>query len=228
MALRNCLSYGHPAGIVLIGGISMVITIGGKYGCGGRPISKKLAELLGYRLCDDEIITEAVKNSEFDMKEETFRYYDEGQGKASLAEIEKLSKIQEELSFDVIPLDRAMDEIQGTILNRLADEGNCILLGRCADYYLAGRKDVLSVLVTDDEEQGVRNIMEAYPDLNEKEAGKLVKKTNRRREDYYSFFTCKRWCDPENYAITINCSLLGGVDKTAEFLAGAIRALEKN
>ena len=102
------------------------------------------------------------------------------------------------------------------------------LLGRCADYYLAGRKDVLSVLVTDDEEQCVRNIMEAYPDLNEKEAGKLVKKTNRRREDYYSFFTCKRWCDPENYAITINCSLLGGVDKTAEFLAGAIRALEKN
>ena len=151
----------------------MVITIGGKYGCGGRPISKKLAELLGYRLCDDEIITEAVKNSEFDMKEETFRYYDEGQGKASLAEIEKLSKIQEELSFDVIPLDRAMDEIQGTILNRLADEGNCILLGRCADYYLAGRKDVLSVLVTDDEEQCVRNIMEAYPDLNEKEAGKV-------------------------------------------------------
>ena len=205
----------------------MVITIGGKYGCGGRPISKKLAELLGYRLCDDEIITEAVKNSEFDMKEETFRYYDEGQGKASLAEIEKLSKIQEELSFDVIPLDRAMDEIQGTILNRLADEGNCILLGRCADYYLAGREDVLSILVIEDEENCVKNIMEAYPELSEKEAGKLIKKTNRRREDYYSFFTCKRWCDPENYAITINCSLLGGADKAAEFLAGAIKALEK-
>lgn len=215
----------------------MIITIGGKYGCGGRAISKKLADMLGYRMCDDEIITEAVKNSEFDMKEETFRYFDEGQGKASMSEIEILSNAQrktnymnaaEELSFDVIPLDRAMDEIQSTILNRLADEGNCILLGRCADYYLAGRENVLSILVTDDEENCVQRIMEAYPELNEKEARKLIKKTNRRREDYYSFFTCKTWCDPENYAITINCSLLGGTDKAAEFLAGAIRALEKN
>ena len=58
----------------------MVITIGGRYGSGGKVIAARAAELLGYRLCTDDIITEAVKNSEFDMAEETFRYFDESQG----------------------------------------------------------------------------------------------------------------------------------------------------
>jgi len=214
----------------------MVITIGGKYGSGGKAVAKKLAELLGYRLCNDDIITEAVKDSEFDMTEETFRYFDESQGSASLAEMEALSSTQRSnnymnavkaLSYDVIPLDRAMDEIQGTVLNRLADEGNCILLGRCADHYLSGRKDVISVLVTDEETHCVERVMNAFPELTEKEARKLIRKTDRRREDYYSFFTRKAWCSSDNYAITLNCDLLGGAEKAAELLAGAVRAAEK-
>ena len=214
----------------------MVITIGGKYGCGGKAVAKKLAELLGYRLCNDEIITEAVKNSEFDMTEETFRYFDESQGKGSLAELEALSGIQRStnysnavkaLSYDVVPLDRAMDDIQSSVLKKLADEGNCILLGRCGDHYLAERDDVISVLVTDDEENCIQRVIDAYPELTEKEARKLIKKTDRRREDYYSFFTGKRWAVPENYAITLNCALLGGADKAAELLAGAVKAVEK-
>lgn len=214
---------------------SMVITIGGKYGCGGKAVAKKLAELLGYRLCNDEIITEAVKDSPFDMTEGTFRYFDESQGKATLAEMEALSGVQRSnnysnaikaLSYDVVPLDRAMDEIQGAVLNKLADEGNCILLGRCADHYLAGRKDVISVLVTDEEENCVQRVMDAYPELTEKEARKLIKKTDRRREDYYCFFAGKGWCLPDNYAITLNCGRLGGADRAAELLAGAVRAAE--
>lgn len=213
----------------------MVITIGGKYGSGGKVIATKLAELLGYRLCNDEIITEAVKDSPFDMKEETFRYFDESQGSAPLAEMAKLSDIQRShfldavkgLSYDVVPLDRAMAEIQSVVMNKLADEGNCILLGRCADHFLAGRKDVISVFVMDDADNCVARIMEAYPNLTEKEAKKLIKKTDKRREDYYSFFTNKRWGDEENYAMMINCALLGGAERAAELLAGAIRAAEK-
>ena len=215
----------------------MVITIGGKYGCGGKAVAKKLAELLDYRFCDDEIITEAVKNSEFDMKEETFRYFDESQGKGSLSEMEAISDAQRSnnymnavkaLSYDVVPMDRAMDEIQNTILNRLADEGNCILLGRCADHYLAGREDVFSVLITDDEENCVRRIMDAYPELSEREARKLIKKTNRRREEYYSFFANRSWCDSNHYAVTVNCAMTGGAERAALLLAGAVRAAETN
>ena len=210
----------------------MVITIGGRYGSGGKVIAQKLAELLGYRLCNDEIIMEAVKNCEFDMKEETFRYFDESQGKGSLAEMAQISSVQrnssfvKELTYDVVPLDRAMTEIQEAVLNRLAEDGNCILLGRCADHFLAGRNDVLSVFVLDDDENCLARIMEAFPELTEKEAKKLIKKTDKRREDYYSFFTNKRWGDASNYAIVLNCALLGGAESAAEYLAGAVRAKE--
>ncbi len=214
----------------------MVITIGGRYGSGGKVVAQKLSELLGYRLCNDEIITEAVKNCEFDMSEETFRYFDESQGSASIAEMERLSGIQrannysdavKALSFDVVPLDRAMAEVQETVLRSLADAGNCILLGRCADHFLADRPDVLSVFVLDEEENCIDRIREFYPELSEKEARKLIRKTDKRREDYYSFFTGKRWGDADNYAITLNCALLGGAEKAAEYLAGAVRAIEK-
>ena len=209
----------------------MVITIGGRYGSGGKRIAEKLAELLGYRLCDDEIIAEAVKNSGVDMKEETFRYFDESMGTGSVSEINTISSIQrsgfvgtvDSLSFDVMPMDRRLELALQEVLTSLADKGNCILMGRCADHYLAGRKDMLSVFVVDEEENCVKRIMEHFPELNEREARRLIKKTDKRREDYYSFFTRKSWGDVNNYAVTLNCALLGSADRAAELLAGMIR-----
>ena len=208
----------------------MVITIGGKYGSGGKVVAAKAAELLGYRLCSDDIILEAVKNSEFDMAEETFRYFDESAGQAALSELARLSSAQRS-SFiqtleDVVPLGQAMTEIQETVLKRLADQHDCILLGRCANHFLAGRQDVLSVFVLDDDKNCIARIMERYPELTSKEAEKLIKKTNKRRQDYYSFFAGKDWGDVANYAMVLNCALLGGAERAAGFLAGAVRAME--
>lgn len=208
----------------------MVITIGGKYGSGGKVVAAKAAELLGYRLCSDDIILEAVKNSEFDMAEETFRYFDESTGQAALSELARLSSAQRS-SFiqtleDVVPLGQAMTEIQETVLKRLADQHDCILLGRCANHFLAGRQDVLSVFVLDDDKNCIARIMERYPELTSKEAEKLIKKTNKRRQDYYSFFAGKDWGDVANYAMVLNCALLGGAERAAGFLAGAVRAME--
>ena len=213
----------------------MVITIGGRYGSGGKVIGAKLAELLGYKLCNDEIITEAVKNSEFDMSVETFRYYDESQGHAPLSELAKLSDVQRSsyieaastLSYDVVPLSRAMAEVQESVLTKLADEGNCVFLGRCADHFLAGRDDLLTVFVLDDEENCVARIKEFFPDLTDREVRRLIKKTDNRREDYYSFFTHKRWGDASNYGMVLNLELLGGAENAAVLLAGAIREMEK-
>ena len=211
----------------------MVITIGGRYGSGGKVVAAKAVELLGYRLCGDDVITEAVKNSEFDMAEDTFRYFDESQGQAALSEMARLSAAQRssfiqelgDTSVDVVPLARAMTEIQETILNRLADEGSCILLGRCADHFLAGRPDVLSVFVLDDDAHCVARIRERFPELSEKEAEKLIKKTNKRRSDYYAFFAGKNWGDMSNYGLVLNCAMLGGAEKAAEYLAGAVRGV---
>lgn len=94
----------------------MVITIGGEYGCGSQEVAEVLAEKLGYRLCDNEIVTEALKEFGVDTESSTFQYYDESMGSAPVSEIEKLSKLQKgyrfaivKLSTDVLPLDMRMD-----------------------------------------------------------------------------------------------------------------------
>ena len=210
----------------------MIITLGGRYGSGGKRIAKLLSEDLGYRICDDEIISEAVKNSDINMEEETFRYFDESQGTASLSEIRRLSSIQRSsylgavsmLSLDVMPLDRKLGLALNESLNKLADKGNCIMLGRCADYYLAGRDDLLSIFVIDDEENCVARVIEFWPDMSEKEAKKLIKRTNRRREDYYEFFTHQSWGDMDNYSIVLNCARVGSADRAAAYLSAAIRS----
>ena len=69
-----------------------------------------------------------------------------------------------------------------------------------------------------------RSPPEAYPELTEKEAKKLIKKTNKRRQDYYAFFTGKAWGDPNNYGLFLNCAKLGGADIAAKLLAAAVRS----
>ena len=210
----------------------MIITIGGEYGCGGKRIAERAAELLGYKLCDDNIIAEAVKDSGVDMKEETFRYFDESQGGAPLSEMTKLSSIQKSsflglvntLSLDVLPLDRCMAEAQKKVCQRFADEGNCILLGRCADYYLSGREDCISLFVFDELDNRVKRIMEHFG-IDEKSAKKAIKKTDKRREDYYAFFTGKKWGDIENYDLLVRCDLLG-VDGSAALIKSIVELKE--
>lgn len=210
----------------------MIITIGGKYGSGGKRVAEKAAELLGYKLCDDDIISEAVKNSNVDLAEETFRLFDESQGDAPLTELTKLSAIQKSnylgmvstLSLDVLPLDRRMAKAQREVCNRFADEGNCILMGRCADHYLTGREDCVRVFVVDELDNRVQRIMKHF-DIDEKSAKKAIRKTDKRREDYYSFFTGKRWGDLANYDLIIHCDFLGE-DGTAAMLKSIVELKE--
>ena len=194
----------------------MIITIGGEYGCGGKPIAEKAAELLGYQFCDDELVLQAVKDSGVDMTEETFRYFDESQGTASLQEITRLSGVQNQnyhgllhsLSLDVLPLDRRMSMVQEKVVQRFAQQGNCILMGRCADYYLRGRTDTVRVFIIDEMPQRVQRIMDAFG-IDEESARRTIRKADRRRADYYAFFTGKRWGDRGNYDLILRCSPLG-------------------
>ena len=212
----------------------MVITIGGHYGSGGKRIAERLASLLEYRLCDDEIIIEAVKSSGVDMEEETFRYFDESRGSGSIAEMKRQSSVQRmsylgaisTLSLDVTPLDRSMAQVQEKIIRSLASEGNCILMGRCADYYLRDFPNVLSIFVIDDEESCIARVMEHFPKLDEKEAKRLIRRTDKRRADYYAFFTQKSWGNPSNYDMVLSCSRLGGAELVSEMLAAGIRVKE--
>ncbi len=208
----------------------MIITIGGQYGCGGKRIAEKTAELLGYTLCDDNLVTEAVKNSKSDLESETFRYFDESQGSASARELSMLSSAQANfniavtsLALDTLPLDRRIAQVQEKIFNDLAQQGNCIFLGRCADYYLRSYTDRVSVFVIDELPFRIQRIMEHFQ-IDESAAKKLIRKTDKRRSDYYSFFTGQKWGDIDHYDLILRCSLLG-VDGSANLLRQIAEAL---
>lgn len=206
----------------------MVITIGGEYGCGSQETAEALAEITGYRFCDNDIVTEALKDFGIDTEADTFAYYDERMGSSSIEDIRQVSNSQRRailsLSLDVTPLDRRMDKAMREVQTKLADEGNCIIVGRCANYYLRGRDDVISLFFSDKDEQKVKRIM-ARHECDEKTAEKLIKKTDKRRADFYSYFTGERWDDPDNYDIRIHTGLLG-VEKTAKMIAELIKIKE--
>ncbi len=175
----------------------MIITIGGEYGCGGKRIAEKAAELLGYTLCDDQLVLDAVKHSKTDLEAEVFRYFDESQGSASARELSMLSSAQANLHIavtslaaDTLPLDRRMAQIQNKLFHDLAGKGSCIFLGRCADHYLQDCPDRISIFIIDDPVIRVRRVMEHFQ-IDEPSAAKLVRKTDKRRRDYYAFFTGK-------------------------------------
>ena len=194
----------------------MIITIGGAYGSGGKPIAQRTAQLLGYQFCDDEIVQEALKGMDVDVAGATYRYFDEGQGGQSIQQLIAQSsarrqdyvKVIPSLTADVFPLDWRLAEAQKQVFQALADRGSCVLMGHCADHYLAGRADVIRVFVTDSQENCIARLREHF-DIDENGARKLKKKVDKRREEYYSFFTGKEWGDMGNYDLVAHCPLLG-------------------
>ncbi len=103
----------------------MIITIGGEYGCGSKESAKIFAGMSGYKLCDDEIVGEAVKESGVDLDKQTYEYYDESAGNATVSDIERLSNVQRRyrdrifsLSKDVMPLDGRLEEAMKRVLNK--------------------------------------------------------------------------------------------------------------
>ncbi len=193
----------------------MIITIGGEYGCGSKESAKIFAQMSGYKLCDDEIVGEAVKESGVDLDRQTYEYYDESAGNASVNDIERLSNVQRRyrsriftLSKDVLPLDGRLEEAMKKVLNRFADEDNCIILGRCANYYLRDRENVISLFFVDTEENKTKRIA-AHLECDDEEAKKFIKKTDKRRQEYHEFFTGEKWADPNCYDAIINTDAFG-------------------
>ncbi len=204
----------------------MIITIAGRYGCGARDIARKVASDLNYTVYDDEIVTAAYETGGALLDEEELRYYDEGAGSIISDEIagQPESEEAENMAYDVLPLDlRLSAAIQGA-LNRLADRDNCVLVGRCANYYLRNRNNAVILFVTDSEENKIKRIMKRR-NCDEDTARKMAEMTDKRREDVYSYFTGGKWDDADNYGLCVNTGVLGE-DGTARLITELVKIKE--
>ena len=191
-----------------------IITIGRQFGSGGREIGHIVADKLGIKLYDKEMLDRAAKES--GICQELFETHDEKPTNSLLYSLvmDTYSLGYSAGSYTDMPINHKIFLAQYDAIKNIADEGPCILVGRCADYALEGYPNVLRIFIHADLDARIRRIARIY-DLTDAKAKELIQKTNKKRSSYYNYYTNKRWGDAESYDACLNSSLLG-LDGTAE------------
>ena len=197
----------------------MIVTIDRKYGSGGRLVGEKLSKLLGYRFYDRELLKIAAQ--ECGMHEDVVQHFDE-KPTGSLLYSAYLSA---SLSVtDALPLNHKLAFAQFDVIRRVAEAGDCVIVGRCADYVLQERNDCLNVFITATNPVRHRRLVQYYG-IPEELVDKTIKKQDKMRAEYYNFFTQRKWGDASNYHICLDTGRLS-LDGAASLLADAVRQLE--
>ena len=183
--------------------MNKIITIGREFGSGGRELGRRLAEELGIQYYDKEILTEIAKNTS--LSENYIQTVVEGKP-------HKLFPITigQSFAYSTDYHVRQMQEIfhaQTEIIRSLADKGDCVIIGRCADYILREQKPV-RIFVYADIDSRVQRCMsrrtEDEADMSEQEMKKKILAIDKDRARYYSDFTGQKWGDKKFYDLCIN------------------------
>lgn len=184
-----------------------IITISREFGSGGRTIGKAVAQKLGIPCYDAELITEMAKQSGFaeDYVREAGEYAPGG-----LLNSMFTSRAGGPTNED-IPW-----QIQCNMVAQLAKKGPCVIVGRCGDYILRDRPDVLKVFVHADMAFRAKRIVEVYGQREESPEQRLKDK-DKRRSTYYRFYTGRKWGQLDTYDLMLNSGVLG-IEKCTELI----------
>ncbi len=180
---------------------SRIVTIGREFGSGGRTIGRLLAQRRGVPCYDREILEEISEKSGFAQQyiEEMGEYTQPGFLSGLFS---NRFYYQGQSNEDIIWL------YQRQLIQELAERESCVIVGRCADYILQDREDVLRVFIHADLEFRARRIVDVY---GQREAApeQRLREKDRRRAAYYQFYTDMRWGDARNYHVSLDVSKLG-------------------
>jgi cytidylate kinase len=193
-----------------------IITLGREYCTGGRYIAQDVADALGIKFYDKELITMAAKDS--GLSEEAVAASEKQHTHSLLYSLYTMG--------NDLPLGDQVFILQSRIIKQLAEEGSCVILGRCGDYVLRERTDVLRVFVYAPVEFR-REYAKTNPVVKgttEKEIRDEIEKTDKRRAAYYNYYTQNRWGDAHNYDLAVNAAL--GKQACVEMILTAVKAKE--
>lgn len=197
----------------------MVITVGRQYGSGGREIGTALANRLGIAYYDDLLLKKAAEES--GLCEELFHSFDE-RPKSFLYSIAldpysfSLSHINSKGSIEQQVYLATYETIK-----KLADEGPCVLIGRCADYALKDRDDVINLFITAPLSSRIKRVA-MRNGISEDEARERIRRRDKDRAAYYNFYSAKEWGDAKSYDLCIDSSLLG-IEGTVDLLEDLLK-----
>lgn len=185
-----------------------VITIARQYGSGGREVGLKLAELTGLSYYDKDLITMAAQKS--GLNQAVLHAADEKAANSLLYTLALGSSAYHAGANNLhVPLNDKLFTVQSEIIRDIAKENKgAIIVGRCADYVLADHTNLLRVFISADFDNRVQTIMKRH-DLSENDAKDLIVKTDRRRSNYYNYYTGGKWAKLENYDLIVSTDKIG-------------------
>ena len=189
----------------------LVITISREYGSGGRYIGKLVADKLGIKLYDKEFINKLSKET-------------------GLSEDYIESNEQKRESIDGLYYNGMSnaDELfvkEAELIKKVANKESCVIIGRCADFVLKDKKNVIKVFVYNNMENKIKRAEKFY-NIDKKKAEKEINKINKLRANHYKHYTDREWQNHENYDICINSDTLG-VEKSADLICEIVENKEK-
>jgi len=192
-----------------------IITIGRQFGSGGREIGQKMASRLAISFYDKELIRIASRES--GLREEIFERVDEKKRFSLFPGLFGMrSNVADELSANYYLSNEALFRIQSDVMRKLADEGSCLFVGRCADYVMKDRPNCLNIFIHADFDDRVRRIASRHS-ITDTKARDMIEKTDRSRSGYYNYVSGKNWGASESYHLSVNSSMLG-IDDTVLLL----------
>lgn len=187
---------------------NLVITIGRQCGSGGKRIGQKLAEVMGVKCYDKELLSVAAKDS--GLCEELFETHDEKPTSSFLYSLvmDTYSLGYTTSAYMDMPINHKIFLAQFNTIKKLADEESCVIVGRCADYALADYPNTVSVFITANDEDRIKSLVEMYK-VDEAKAKDIMVKTDKKRASYYNYYSSKKWSDAKSYDLCINSSVTG-------------------
>ena len=194
----------------------LAITIGRQFGSGGREIGMRVGELLGFRVYDKELLIMAAEKN--GVNADYLRRVDEKATNSLLYTLAMGSSLYGARNFGIdVPINDQLFITQTEIIKEAAEQESCVFVGRCADYVLRNNPNCISVFIYADKEARINRICQRH-EVDRDGAIDLMNKNDKRRINYYNFYTGRKWGKFDNYDLSVDSSLLG-IEGTARMIA---------
>lgn len=195
-----------------------IITIERRYASGGNEIGKRLAEAMGFKLYDRNILVEAAKK--LDIPYYQVEGLEESNSGNVLLNLSKTALGGLAHNRDLPLADKLFLE-EKRIIEEAAEQGNCVIVGRASGYILREKENSLRVFIYAEHDKRVQRAVEREG-FDRQEAEEAVRKNDKRRRTFYNVVTNQEWTDPKCYELYMNAGKLG-IDRCVRMLMEAAR-----
>ncbi len=195
-----------------------IINIGRQLGSGGKKIGEMLAQHYNICVYDKTLIKLAAQESGLCQK--FFEKADESANKGFISTFMSGMRIPimgDGTLYDNYLSNDSLFKIQSDVIRKLAERESCIFIGRCADYILRDYPRCVNIFICADMADRVRHVCETMPDLKPEDAESYLGRADKKRSNYYNYYSNKTWGSATAYHLCINSSVMG-LEDTAEYL----------